>query len=146
MQLNRITSRLVTGIIVAGVLCPGLAQAKSHKPHFFHHSGKAKAVKGKKAKKNWRSHGQQAINEDRTREIQEALIREHYLDGEPSGVMDQRTKAALARLQGENGWQTKVIPDSRALIRLGLGPKHDGVLNPETAAINTTLGTGTAPQ
>ncbi len=67
----------------------------------------------------------------RVRAIQEALIRENYLQGEPSGVWDQRSRDAMARYQADNGWQTKVLPDSRALIKLGLGPDRSAVLNPE---------------
>ena len=81
--------------------------------------------------------GQQAIDSDRTREIQQALIREHYLQGDASGSFDSQTKAALAKFQHDNGWQTKVVPDSRALIKLGLGPSHDGLLNPESAAVSS---------
>lgn len=84
-----------------------------------------------------RRRGQQAISSDRTREIQEALIREHYLQGEPTGVWDQETKNALVRYQQENGWQSKIVPDSRALIKLGLGPTHDGLLNPDSAALSS---------
>ena len=29
----------------------------------------------------------------------------------------------MQKLQADNGWQTKLIPDSRALIKLGLGPE-----------------------
>ena len=75
--------------------------------------------------------GQQTIDGNRAREIQEALIREKYLDGEPSGVWDQRTKDAMIRFQSENGWQSRVVPDSRALIKLGLGPKRANLINPE---------------
>ncbi len=89
----------------------------------------------KRKKNSRRARGQQAIDPDRTREIQSALIREHYLDGEPSGVWDTPTKAALTKYQSDNGWQTKIVPDSRALIKLGLGPSKDGLLNPESAAI-----------
>jgi hypothetical protein len=28
----------------------------------------------------------------------------------------------MQKLQGDNGWQTRITPDSRALIKLGLGP------------------------
>jgi hypothetical protein len=28
----------------------------------------------------------------------------------------------MQKMQGDNGWQTKITPDSRALIKLGLGP------------------------
>jgi hypothetical protein len=94
-----------------------------------------KGKKGKHSKTASRHHGQQAIDSDRTREIQAALIREHYLDGEASGVMDQRTKEALTKFQNDNGWQTKIVPDSRALIKLGLGPSHEGLLNPDSAAL-----------
>ena len=30
----------------------------------------------------------------------------------------------MTKYQADNGWQTKVIPDSRALIKLGLGPNY----------------------
>ena len=82
-----------------------------------------------------RSRGQHSIDEDRTREIQTALIREHYMTGEPTGVWDQSSKEAMVKFQSDNGWQTKITPDSRALIKLGLGPDHKGLLNPETANI-----------
>jgi hypothetical protein len=53
------------------------------------------------------------------------LIREHYLTGNPSGQWDADTEAAMLRYQGDHGWQTKLTPDSRALIKLGLGPTQD---------------------
>ena len=61
-------------------------------------------------------------------EIQQALIRQNYLTGEPTGEWDARTQAALIKYQGDNGWQTKVVPDSRALIKLGLGPNYSAEL------------------
>ncbi|MGA2961488.1 MAG: hypothetical protein ABSD96_07430 [Candidatus Korobacteraceae bacterium] len=94
------------------------------------------ASKGKQAANSVRlSRGQQGISSERAEQIQSALIREHRLDGEASGVWDQRTKDAMIRYQAENGWQTKITPDSRALIKLGLGPRHDGLLNPDSAAL-----------
>jgi hypothetical protein len=80
-----------------------------------------------------RKHGQQAIDPDRAREIQTALIREHYMQGEPSGSWDSASQTAMQRYQADQGWQSKTIPDSRALIKLGLGPSHDHLLNPESA-------------
>lgn len=78
-------------------------------------------------------HGQQKIDPQRAQQIQQALIREHYLDGEASGVWDDASQSAIKKYQAANGWQTKVVPDSRALIKLGLGPDHDHLLNPESA-------------
>lgn len=101
----------------------------THHSSTGHHSSK-RAVKTATT----RSHGQHSIDQDRTVAIQSALIREHYLAGEPTGVWDQESKDAMLRYQAANGWQTKITPDSRALIKLGLGPDHTGLLNPETAS------------
>jgi hypothetical protein len=79
--------------------------------------------------------GQQAIDQARTMEIQQALIREHYLDGEATGEWNQATRDALVRFQNDNHWQTRVLPDARALIKLGLGPRQQNLLNPESAAM-----------
>jgi hypothetical protein len=81
--------------------------------------------RGSKSKKGaWKRHGQQEIQPGRASAIQEALIREKYLTGDPSGLWDTRTQAAMARYQSDHGWQSKVTPDSRALIKLGLGPDY----------------------
>ena len=106
--------------------------AKASKTHSSssHHSGKSKTTKSAS-----RSRGQRGIDEQRTLEIQNALIKEHYLTGEPSGTWDAATRDAMTRYQAANSWQTKLTPDSRALIKLGLGPDHKGLLNPETANI-----------
>jgi hypothetical protein len=65
---------------------------------------------------------QHVIDPERATQIQTALIKQGYMTGEPTGKWDASTQAALEKLQGDNGWQTKMIPDSRALIKLGLGP------------------------
>jgi hypothetical protein len=85
----------------------------------------ASKSKGRRSRKGaWKRHGQQKIDPARARQIQEALVREKYLDGEPSGVWDARTEQAMVRYQSDHGWQSKITPDSRALIKLGLGPDH----------------------
>lgn len=71
--------------------------------------------------------GQRGIDPDRAREIQDALIREHYLSAPASGQWDATTEAAMQKYQSDHGWQTKLTPDSRALIKLGLGPKNDAL-------------------
>ena len=98
-------------------------------------SGSAKkhsaSSKGRKRSKKVR--GQQKIDSQRAQAIQEALIRQHYLSGEASGNWDQASQEAMRRFQRDHGWQDKTVPDSRALIRLGLGPSTDHLLNPESA-------------
>jgi Putative peptidoglycan binding domain len=114
-------------------------------------AAKKKKASGKhsrrgKRKASWKKHGQQGIQTERATEIQQALIREHYLTGEPSGVWDTRTQAALVKFQSDNGWQTKVVPDSRALIKLGLGPNYSSqtLLNPPAASTTSAASASAA--
>jgi hypothetical protein len=114
------------------------SSGKTASKHTPSHASKGKNTHGKKttttAKKTVaKKRGQQAIDSSRATEIQTALIREHYMQGEPSGSWDSATQAAMQRYQAAQGWQSKQIPDSRALIKLGLGPSHDHLLNPESA-------------
>jgi hypothetical protein len=66
---------------------------------------------------------QRAIDDERATQIQGALVKAGYLN-EASGHWDAASEAAMQKLQSDNGWQTKIIPDSRALIKLGLGPNQ----------------------
>jgi hypothetical protein len=83
-----------------------------------------------------RLHGQQAIDPARVTEIQQALIREHYLSSEANGRWDTTTEAAMQKYQADQGWQTKLMPDSRALKKLGLGPDYSTAINAKTATFN----------
>ena len=84
-------------------------------------------------KKSARVRGQEKIDPERAQSIQQALIREHYLAGSATGTWNQASEDAMRRYQADNGWQSTVVPDSRALIKLGLGPSKDHLLNPESA-------------
>jgi len=111
---------------------PATKPAPKHSHQASSPSAHAKSGKSKKSKKASRR-GQQKIDSQRAREIQQALIREHYLSGQPSGVWDDASEKAMQKFQADNGWQDKTTPDSRALIKLGLGPDHEHLLNPESA-------------
>jgi len=91
------------------------------------------AGKHSSKRKSARTRGQQKIDSERAQAIQEALIREHYLSGEATGTWNQASEEAMRRYQADQGWQSKTVPDSRALIKLGLGPSKDHLLNPESA-------------
>lgn len=96
-----------------------------------------------------RSHrirGQQAIDPDRVRQIQEALVRVHYLNGEPSGKWDGATVAAMQKFQADHGWQTKLTPDSRALEKLGLGPDYSNAINAKNSTFASPPPVSTIPQ
>ena len=95
-----------------------------------------KKTSSKKSRHKRRPRGQQKMDAQRVQSIQEALVREHYMS-KPTGAWDATTQSALQKYQADNGWQSKVVPDSRALIKLGLGPSNDHLLNPESAMTST---------
>jgi putative peptidoglycan binding protein len=121
-------------------------KAKTSSAHSTSHKTSGKSKKsGKKTKTSWRR-GQQKIDSQRAREIQEALIREHYLDGQATGTWNDASQKAMERFQADNGWQSKSVPDSRALIKLGLGPDHQHLLNPESAMTTMPVAGPSAPK
>ena len=110
---------------------PATTTTAAHK----HHKSTASthtASTGKRSRKK-RPRGQLKIDSERAQAIQEALIREHYLKGKATGSWNEASEDAMRRYQSDNGWQSKTVPDSRALIKLGLGPSKDHLLNPESA-------------
>jgi hypothetical protein len=113
------------------------SSGKSHHPtsSTTKTSSKTHSSSGKRSskKKSARARGQQKIDGERAQAIQQALIREHYLRGEATGTWNQASEEAMRRYQADHGWQSKTVPDSRALIKLGLGPSKDHLLNPDSA-------------
>lgn len=77
-----------------------------------------------------RRRGQQRPTAERIREIQQALIRAGYLEGKPTGRWDAKTRAAMRRLQEENGLPVTGKLDARSLVKLGLGSETAGVAAP----------------
>jgi hypothetical protein len=106
----------------------------AHKKHLVHRRTRVSRVRG-----------QQGIDSDRAREIQTALIREHYLSGDPSGKWDPTTIAAMQKYQADQGWQTKLMPDSRALKKLGLGADYSDAINAKNASFNAPPPDATIP-
>jgi len=103
-------------------------QGKSATSAASHPVTSHKSTRGKR-KTARRPRGQQAIEPERITQIQQALIRAHYLTGEASGKWDATTIAAMQKYQADHGWQTKLTPDSRALKSLGLGADYSGAIN-----------------
>jgi len=116
------------------------------------HDSKGKHSSSRKnSKRKTSARGQQKIEPERAQAIQEALIREHYMNGEPAGTWNQASEDAMRRYQADHGWQSKTVPDSRALISLGLGPSKDHLLNPESAMttgpdVSHAASVGSSPQ
>jgi len=92
-----------------------------------------------------RLYGQQAIDPARVTEIQQALIRAHYLTTEANGKWDATTEAAMQKYQADQGWQTKLMPDSRALLKLGLGPDYSTAINAKNSTFASPPPVSTIP-
>jgi peptidoglycan hydrolase-like protein with peptidoglycan-binding domain len=131
---------LTCALVPAASASQASADSSSAKPHKTttaktgaKSSSAVHSTSSKHKKKSKKVRGQQKIDSERAQQIQEALIRQHYLTGEATGTWNEASEAAMRRFQADNGWQSKTVPDSRALIKLGLGPSKDHLLNPESA-------------
>ena len=116
--------RLVSAFSATGLLfvAANISQA-TVRPH--HHSSAHALVRHSESRHTEHTATEHpngaGINSDRATAIQTALIQKGYLSGEPTGTWDTASVEAMQKLQGDNGWQTKFVPDARALIKLGLG-------------------------
>lgn len=116
-----ITAALIATPALASRIHRAPTSGHSHTPH-------------KAASKAHKSHGQQAIEPARVTEIQQALLREHYLNGEANGKWDASTMAAMQKFQADQGWQTRLMPDPRAIKKLGLGPDYSNAINAKNSS------------
>lgn len=112
---------------------PTATKSSSSSSALSHRTASTTHSTSRRRKKSARARGQQKIDSERAEAIQEALIREHYLSGTPTGEWNAASEAAMRKYQADHGWQSIVVPDSRALIKLGLGPSKDKLLNPDSA-------------
>jgi hypothetical protein len=115
-----------TALLCATVPCFGITH---------HHSTAPNATIRHAARSHKSPHASirhEGMEPERATEIQQALIKNGYMTGDPSGVWDSQSASAMQKFQGDNGWQTKITPDSRALIKLGLGPQQDAMVTATT--------------
>lgn len=127
-------SSLLAGSVLLIAALPSLAYSHSRRGPTSQHSFPKRSTKAAA-----RPAGQRTIDDSRATQIQTALTSAGYLSGEPTGHWDSTTQAAMQKYQSDNGWQTKLIPDSRAIIKLGLGPHDDS--GGETASSSDASGT-----
>ena len=127
----RFRRRVITSGIFLTFAGTALASPRVHRGPTSPHPSKSHAAAAAKPKKSAHLLTRRAaakpaaprgIDPDRATQIQTALVKQGYLSGAPSGHWDNDTQAAMEKLQADNGWQTKLVPDARAIIKLGLGP------------------------
>jgi peptidoglycan hydrolase-like protein with peptidoglycan-binding domain len=115
-------------VLSAGLMASPAFATRTHKASSAHARSSHRA-----APKSHKVHGQQSIEPGRVTEIQQALIREGYLHKDADGQWDSTTQAAMQKYQADQGWQARLMPDSRALKKLGLGPDYSNAINAKTA-------------
>jgi hypothetical protein len=105
-------SRRLALLISAALLAPPAFATNVHRHHHqrLQHVPTSSRIAGTNAPRA-RPAGHRS---ERVTQIQQALIREHYLTSEANGNWDSTTQAAMQKYQADNGWQTKLMPDSRA--------------------------------
>ena len=126
MQFGKIIS--VVSLTLMAASLPALAMPHIHRGPTAHRGSRHQPRHAK-------SSAPRVMDSSRATEIQTALIRQGYLSGSPTGVWDSNTQAAMQKYQSDNGWQTKLTPDSRAIIKLGLGSST----TPAAAWVNSPL-------
>jgi peptidoglycan hydrolase-like protein with peptidoglycan-binding domain len=136
--VSRVSSMVLAAALVAS---PAFATTTHRAPTAGHaHASLAHRAKRTVSRMHRSSKpvGQRGIAPERATEIQTALIRENYISGPPTGQWDAQTEAAMQKFQADHGWQTKLTPDSRALIKLGLGPSSASSVTPLPADTQRT--------
>jgi hypothetical protein len=88
--------------------------------------------------------GQKAPMPDRISEIQSALAREGYYQGDTTGKLDATTVAALEKFQSANGLDSSGKLDAPTLQKLGLGSDIAGVGAPKPVVPSCCSSTSTS--
>jgi hypothetical protein len=129
--------------LTAALLSPSAFASRVHRAPT---SGQSHTTHRLTSRKAHKVRGQQSIDPERVTQIQQALIREHYLTGDATGKWDAPTTAAMQKFQGDQGWQTKLTPDSRALAKLGLGPDYSSAINAKDSSFAAPPPANAIPQ
>jgi len=121
---------------MAVLSCAFLAAALIAAPQSSSSSGST-ATHTTKKKKSSHHHSsrrepfQKAPTASRISEIQTALSRGGYFEGEPNGKWDSNTIAAMQKFQSANGLNSSGRIDATTLQKLGLGSSTAGVDAPK---------------
>jgi peptidoglycan hydrolase-like protein with peptidoglycan-binding domain len=106
-------------------------------------SAKKKAVSKKHHSK--RESTQRAPTPARISEIQSALARDGYYQGQPNGKWDSNTVAAMQKFQSGNGLEASGKLNALSLQKLGLGSSVAGVSAPKPVQPATSKSPASSP-
>jgi peptidoglycan hydrolase-like protein with peptidoglycan-binding domain len=123
--------RIIKCLAVAATLLAVSAPAFSNQPQSSSSSSASSATHKKKtsSKKHHskREPTQKAPTSARISEIQSALARNGYYQGDPNGKWDSNTIAAMQKFQSGNGLEASGKLNALSLQKLGLGSSIAGV-------------------
>jgi peptidoglycan hydrolase-like protein with peptidoglycan-binding domain len=147
---SRSSSRIFAAFGAAFLLCLSTAPSSvAGPPHPQQSSGtssaapstsassttaKKKTSKTSKKRRSKREPTQKAPTPERISEIQSALSRRGYYQGQPNGKWDANTVNAMQKFQSENGLDANGKINAVSLQKLGLGSEIAGVSAPKTSA------------
>src|ERR1700735_752802 len=127
--------RTMKCLAVAAALLASSAPGFSYQPQSSSSSSAATATPKKKtsSKKHHskRESTQKVPTPARISEIQSALARDGYYQGEPNGKWDSNTVAAMQKFQSSNGLEASGKLNALSLQKLGLGSSIAGVGAPK---------------
>ena len=136
-----IRASLAIAVSLVLITVPAFAASSHSKKHSSSHTHRTHHA----SRQSHRIRGQQTIQPERITQIQQALAKAHYLDEDPNGNWDSVTKSAMQKYQADQGWQTKLMPDARALVKLGLGPDYSDAINAEGSSFAAPPADSTIP-
>jgi hypothetical protein len=108
--------------------------SSSAAPQSASHSSSTSAKKKSKKHRSKREPTQKVPTPQRISEIQSALARGGYYQGEPNGKWDANTISALQKFQSGNGLDPNGKLNALSLQKLGLGSEIAGVSAPRPVA------------
>jgi peptidoglycan hydrolase-like protein with peptidoglycan-binding domain len=137
-------------LVFACVLSAGAAPAQGTSSQAGSSSSSSPSAKTVSHKKKHhavakRQPSQKAPTADRISEIQSALARGGYYQGDPNGKWDSNTVAAVEKFQSANGIDSNGKLDAPTLQKLGLGSDIAGVSAPKPVAPPSCCSTAPAP-
>jgi peptidoglycan hydrolase-like protein with peptidoglycan-binding domain len=140
-KMRKLTISLLLGLLVAATTAApasasGLTAAAPQSTPAASTTHKSSATSGKKKKSSRRRSSrrepfQKAPTADRISEIQTALSRGGYFEGNPNGKWDSNTVAAMQKFQSANGLNSSGKIDATTLQKLGLGSSTAGLNAPK---------------
>jgi hypothetical protein len=137
IAITGLLSLLVAAAIPEPAAASRAAQTQapaSGAPSSTHKTSATAATKKKKSShrhSSKREPFQKAPTPDRISEIQTALSRGGYFEGDPNGKWDSNTVAAMQKFQSANGLNSSGKIDATTLQKLGLGSGTAGVDAPK---------------